>query len=340
MHTIAGLIILYNKTGTWKALLPYITTMAVTQPGCVSFILLIRFLNVMHEVIDTISRDSKTLPLQDTLFEKYCIKQVRDTKIIMFLLVMFSFFVHLLIALPSVFKDYNINILYWLFKEYYVPPYQEMTLWISCIAVLIESFVIVYPLIFMGYFNFHICHRFRCLANYIEHNFDIRSNHDTYAQNSEDQEIIYTKLKAAVEYYLNITRSFSAVAAVQNLSILLLGTSGLFVSVAVLYFISTDVRPDANYRMFFVLIEVIVIVSGLSIYGQTISDESAKLNNVFYKCPWIYWNNKNRRMLIIILLCTKEFHVSFYNLVNLNHQIITKGIKWVYSLLAVAVKYK
>ncbi|XP_072384150.1 uncharacterized protein [Diabrotica undecimpunctata] len=205
-HVIAGIIMLYNKTGTWKVLIPYMSTIIAAQPACAGLFLMTKYLSTAHEMADTISRSSTTLPIQDPLFEKYCIKQARNTKICIFLFVMLSLFVHLLFTLPSVFKDYNTHILYWLFEEYYIPPYRALALWMECISGIIESFAIVYPLIFMAYFNFHICCRCRCLSNYIENNFDIRSNHDTYVQNFEYQEMIYTKLKATVEYYLNIRR--------------------------------------------------------------------------------------------------------------------------------------
>ncbi|XP_072384151.1 uncharacterized protein [Diabrotica undecimpunctata] len=136
-HVIAGIIMLYNKTGTWKVLIPYMSTIIAAQPACAGLFLMTKYLSTAHEMADTISRSSTTLPIQDPLFEKYCIKQARNTKICIFLFVMLSLFVHLLFTLPSVFKDYNTHILYWLFEEYYIPPYRALALWMECISGII-----------------------------------------------------------------------------------------------------------------------------------------------------------------------------------------------------------
>uniref|UniRef100_A0A6P7GRL0 Uncharacterized protein LOC114345567 n=1 Tax=Diabrotica virgifera virgifera TaxID=50390 RepID=A0A6P7GRL0_DIAVI len=103
-----------------------------------------------------------------------------------------------------------------------------------------------------------------------------------------------------------------------------MATVGVISSVSMIYFISTGIRPDANYIIVMALFEVIIIVSVFSNFGQTIYDESIKLNDVLYKCPWIYWNNKNRKMLIIMLISTKPLEVSCYKLVTLDHQILKK----------------
>uniref|UniRef100_A0A6P7GTM1 Uncharacterized protein LOC114342115 n=1 Tax=Diabrotica virgifera virgifera TaxID=50390 RepID=A0A6P7GTM1_DIAVI len=190
-----------------------------------------------HDTLETILRNNKTLRISNASFEEIYIRQNRNMMIVTFAIIIVSCFCHLLFALPSFFNDYDINLAYWFTQEYYGTPYGQIIQWLFNACLLIASFAIAYPMIFVGYLKHNICFQFRSIAYYVEYNFNIKSNHDTYIHNTEYQESVYTKLKTLVEYSLSIKRSLNSVLALQGYAILLLTTTGSIACVALLFFI-------------------------------------------------------------------------------------------------------
>uniref|UniRef100_A0A6P7FIE6 Uncharacterized protein LOC114330530 n=1 Tax=Diabrotica virgifera virgifera TaxID=50390 RepID=A0A6P7FIE6_DIAVI len=92
----------------------------------------------------------------------------------------------------------------------------------------------------------------------------------------------------------------------------------------IIFFVMTNIRPDTNWRLVYALLNEILIGMGLSVVGQSMYDESYKIKDMFYNCPWMYWNERNKKTLLIILPCTKPIQVSCFDLVILNHSVITK----------------
>uniref|UniRef100_A0A6P7FKG4 Uncharacterized protein LOC114328710 n=1 Tax=Diabrotica virgifera virgifera TaxID=50390 RepID=A0A6P7FKG4_DIAVI len=121
---------------------------------------------------------------------------------------------------------------------------------------------------------------------------------------------------------------------------LLLSVTGIFAFATIFYFVATDVRPDTNYRLAYVIVEVAAIGLILSMFGQTLSDESTKFGDTLYHCPWIYWNQQNKKALLIILVAIRPLQISFFNLITVNHQILIRQAKLVYTTAAVALKIR
>uniref|UniRef100_A0A6P7FF10 Uncharacterized protein LOC114328714 n=1 Tax=Diabrotica virgifera virgifera TaxID=50390 RepID=A0A6P7FF10_DIAVI len=134
--------------------------------------------------------------------------------------------------------------------------------------------------------------------------------------------MIYVEMKAAVKYSLSIEKTFKVLLDVQNFWMMVISPSGVSAGVGIFYFVANDIRPDTNYRMFYALLEVVFMTIFYSIFGQNIYDESTKLEDVLYHCPWIYWNQQNKKALLITLLYRKGLIVSFFNLVAVNHTVL------------------
>uniref|UniRef100_A0A6P7GEW5 Uncharacterized protein LOC114341522 n=1 Tax=Diabrotica virgifera virgifera TaxID=50390 RepID=A0A6P7GEW5_DIAVI len=76
---LAGTV-MYHKYGTWKPLVPYITTSAIAQSGCIGLFIICRFIHKLKHMLDTITTNSNRLPIQDILFENTIRKQAINMK--------------------------------------------------------------------------------------------------------------------------------------------------------------------------------------------------------------------------------------------------------------------
>ncbi|XP_072381091.1 zinc finger MYM-type protein 6-like [Diabrotica undecimpunctata] len=206
LQSIIAAILLFNKCGTWKALNPYLATFAILQPGCAGMFMIITFLSNINNILDTIAENTKKLLHQDELFENCVAKEARNIKTICVAAIVYSFTAHMLFALPSVLNDYDINIVYWLIREYYGTYFSSIMIWITGASIIIASCTAIFPIIFFGYFKFHICLQLHWIAHYIEQKLSITTDHDSYIQNRAYQDMVYTEIKAAVKYNLTIKR--------------------------------------------------------------------------------------------------------------------------------------
>uniref|UniRef100_A0A6P7FCR5 Odorant receptor n=1 Tax=Diabrotica virgifera virgifera TaxID=50390 RepID=A0A6P7FCR5_DIAVI len=341
LQIIIAAILIYNKNGTWKALTPYFTIATLIQPACAGMLILITILPKLENMLDTITENSRELVYLDKLFETGVKKDVKNIKILSAAIIIISFTAHLIFAMPSVFNDYDIHMIYWLTREYCEAPLTAIMSWISSASLLIGSFSVAYPLIFFAYFKFHICLQLRWIATYLEQRFTITAKHESYnIQNKAYHDMVSTELKSAIKYSLIVEKSFKLLLDIQNFWMLLISPSGMIAGAGIIYFIAIDIRPDTNYRIFYALFEVVVMEVSFGSFGQNIYDESTKLEDVLYHSPWIYWNQKNKKALLLILLFRKGLVLSFFNLVDVNHEVLITHCRVLYSIVAVVVNYK
>ncbi|XP_050507402.1 uncharacterized protein LOC126885027 [Diabrotica virgifera virgifera] len=133
---VAGLL-LYNKYRTFNVFIHYVTIAVLIQPGCAGMLLSIIYLSKVERMLDNINENTKNLPPQDVFFENAVRREAINIKIISFTVIIYSLVVHLIFSFPSVFNDYDLNILYWLATEYFGAHVTIVMIWISraCIAI-------------------------------------------------------------------------------------------------------------------------------------------------------------------------------------------------------------
>ncbi|XP_072387061.1 uncharacterized protein [Diabrotica undecimpunctata] len=74
---------------------------------------------------------------------------------------------------------------------------------------------------------------------------------------------------------------------------------------------------------------------------QYVTDTTSKFTENIYKCPWIYWNTKNRKMLLIIMISSKKkWNVTCYDIFSINNKFISQGFKQVYRFVTAAANLR
>uniref|UniRef100_A0A6P7FD33 Odorant receptor 2a-like n=1 Tax=Diabrotica virgifera virgifera TaxID=50390 RepID=A0A6P7FD33_DIAVI len=122
---------------------------------------------------------------------------------------------------------------------------------------------------------------------------------------------------------------------------LVLCSSGISAFVAALYFVIANINPKFNIFMCVALLLCIVQTLIACFYGQLLSDESEKMYNVLWDCPWYSWDKSNKGCLIMMLMnCKQPFRITCYGLVVLNFKMLLSAIRLSYSLFALAIRYK
>ncbi|KAG5863966.1 hypothetical protein JTB14_015525 [Gonioctena quinquepunctata] len=72
--------------------------------------------------------------------------------------------------------------------------------------------------------------------------------------------------------------------------------------------------------MMLALILSVFIFLAICVFGQILIDVSNQFHDFLCHSPWIYWNERNRRSLLIILSNTaKPLKISCFGLTDLNY---------------------
>ncbi|CAH1108687.1 unnamed protein product [Psylliodes chrysocephalus] len=75
-------------------------------------------------------------------------------------------------------------------------------------------------------------------------------------------------------------------------------------------------------------------------YGQMISDACENFYSELTRCPWYYWDKRNRSILQMLLNASKTpFEISCYGLSELGFPLLLKGIRFCYTLFALVKKF-
>ncbi|XP_072387043.1 uncharacterized protein [Diabrotica undecimpunctata] len=107
------------------------------------------------------------------------------------------------------------------------------------------------------------------------------------------------------------------------------------------YFLISDVHSENKLKVYVAVANAIFIVAILSITCQNITNETSKFTENLYKCPWIYWNTENRKILLIIMVGgKKEWEITCYNIFPINNKFISQGTKMVYTFVAALANLK
>ncbi|XP_050514760.1 uncharacterized protein LOC126890002 [Diabrotica virgifera virgifera] len=92
--------------------------------------------------------------------------------------------------------------------------------------------------------------------------------------------------------------------------------------------------------MIFALVNVIVEGYLLVWRIESLYDGSTVSRELLYTCPWVCWNNKNRKALLITLTALQPLRVRSFGGAVVNNEYFKEVLKTVYSIVAVAVKFK
>ncbi|XP_057660329.1 uncharacterized protein LOC130896336 [Diorhabda carinulata] len=160
-------------------------------------------------------------------------------------------------------------------------------------------------------------------------------------ENLEYQNCIQRHLIEIVKYRLMFKEAFSKIYISQELMITLLSLGGVLTGVMCIYNLKNATHQGSSIKLYLIIaVETIVMIS-LCVCGQTVADESIHMRDVLYECPWVYWNTRNRKILLIIITnIEKPWTISLYNLFILNNEMVIQAAKFVYSLATVVANMK
>uniref|UniRef100_A0A6P7FIC3 Uncharacterized protein LOC114330513 n=1 Tax=Diabrotica virgifera virgifera TaxID=50390 RepID=A0A6P7FIC3_DIAVI len=248
-HMVAGGVLLYYKYGTFKALVPYITTFTLTLPGSGCLYIFAFYHHKIYNILYSTIVASRQLSIQDIEFENISAKQARTMKILSLTIISLCFSAHLLFVLPTVFNDYDITLTCWFIREYCGTSFSASTLlWLLRAAVLVASLATAYPCVLMGYLQYHISLQIRWIAKYIENNFTITGNPEEHLYSFVYQQTVYSNLKRAVKLYLRISRVFDLLFQLQNATMLFLIATYILCTAGIIFFVMTVSIPYVSTK--------------------------------------------------------------------------------------------
>ncbi|CAH1108942.1 unnamed protein product [Psylliodes chrysocephalus] len=125
-----------------------------------------------------------------------------------------------------------------------------------------------------------------------------------------------------------------------HMPILFLAFGGGIAIIAALYFVMTEVDPKFNCSMYLIMTTTLLFYFTYCYYGQLLTDESVKFYEALCESPWIYWNKKNRQMLLMMLVCTRQpLEVTCYNIMSLNFALTLAASRFCYSVFTIARQF-
>nr|UTN00945.1 odorant receptor [Semanotus bifasciatus] len=321
-----------------KKLIPnYISIALFVQPVFVASIATLNFSNKYLENIRSTFNDYWAIDCAGEVLEKKILRECNYLKIFAVLFVAMSVTGHLTGVLPLVGDEEDINPVLVVMKIIYPTWSMPIVLIIYYVVAIINGCTLCYPIL-------HgvcvICHMNFQLDLLNEHLLKIS---DDYLWETDDdfkllsdkiyQEIIRQRLKICVIHHITLRRLTALYVKGSRMSMLLIPV-GSVVPVAACYFILYEISPRSNFRMVMILILFTLAIVSLCVVGQKFNDKDEKVFQLASKCPWHYWDNQNRRTLLIFLTAaTRPLIFSSYATVQINFQLLLTIQKWIYTLV-------
>nr|APC94326.1 odorant receptor 25 [Pyrrhalta aenescens] len=332
-HILGGFYLVTDNVNFME----YLSMISLMQFECTGFHLIGVYLTQSQRTLTTLRDISKNLDLLSPSFE---IKFLKKAQFLMaFLMGLLIFNVCMSISCtPFLIDDGFVDVTYYKLKRFYGDGPDFVYVFFAVVFLIAGSFASMVPVMHFWYSTFHIQFQLNWLSSYVKQNLHEKLN-DRSMENEKCQKLINKYLINVVKYRLSFKIAFDSV--LNNGAMVILLLLSLWINVIVLYNLINRTHLGTSFKMYMILILSIILVVMATVCGQGIIDESLTLRDALYECPWMYWNLKNRKILLIIMTNVMEpWEISFYDLFALNHQTLTKGAKLVYSLTAVVSKFK
>ncbi|XP_018563443.1 uncharacterized protein LOC108905150 [Anoplophora glabripennis] len=160
---------------------------------------------------------------------------------------------------------------------------------------------------------------------------DEEGNHLLYNQNYQND--VYQRLIMCIEHHIRLKKFRNTWVKHSRFAMLYIPVASL-APVGAGYFLIHQISPSSNFRMVLVLLIFATSVTGLCFIGQHFQDSFAQIFTVACNCPWIYWNEKNKKALLLLLInSVKPVEIASYTTIAVNLRLLTTFQKWIYSLI-------
>ncbi|CAG9861862.1 unnamed protein product [Phyllotreta striolata] len=266
----------------------------------------------------------------DTLYQSI-LNECKAIKTVIYLNLFMSLLSSLLFF-PFNGDEMRFNFIEFIFEKYN-PRYKSFVKGINYLSSMLTGYTMLIPLMFCTHYVTHIKFQLLLLNEFVK-----KIKEESGVRDERYQRRISEKLKFCIYLNNKITRIHKAVMVINNpLGILMIFVSTLtFVSAA--FFIVSDVSKESNFRMYAVLFTWFLQVLTYCTTAQSLTDRSEDICINAYNCPWICWNVKNRKNLLVFLINNlKPLKVTIY-ITETNHALLVKLWRLAYAVLTCLVK--
>ncbi|XP_050507459.1 uncharacterized protein LOC126885071 [Diabrotica virgifera virgifera] len=99
--------------------------------------------------------------------------------------------------------------------------------------------------------------------------------------------------------------------------------------------------PNGIFATLPITVMVVFMLMQTCLIGEDIEAASNKFNESMYNADWMYWNQSNKKMLLILLVSTtKPMALTISGVGTINLQFVKEFAFWTYKVTSVFVRIK
>ncbi|EFA02951.1 odorant receptor 197 [Tribolium castaneum] len=127
---------------------------------------------------------------------------------------------------------------------------------------------------------------------------------ENIVDNAHYQKTVFRKLKLCISHHVKLKTCLRKLIELIQMAMPVFIFVGAVCSIAVLFFLLYVFSSSSHIlkiRLAISVVSNVLIVYTFSAAGQAIADETSHVFDTLMTCPWNAWNNKNRKVLLIIM---------------------------------------